>query len=78
MTETWQTLSAAKREANAAKIPQEWRLSESILSKVSPNAEFGVLDVPGTCGILTESEVQLTEGYDATALLAMLAKGEVR
>lgn len=78
MAETWQTLSAAKREANAAKIPKEWRLSESILSKISPNADFGVLDVPRSCGVLTEKEVQLTEGYDASALLEMLAKGEVR
>jgi amidase len=78
MAETWQSLSSAKREANAAKIPKEWRLSESILNKYSPKADVGVLDVPRTCGILTEKEIELTEGYDASGLLALLAKGEVR
>lgn len=78
MAETWQTLSAAKRAANAAKIPQEWRLSPTILSKISPKAEFGVLDVPRTSGVLTEKEIQLTEQYDASALLDLMAKGEVR
>ena len=78
MAETWQTLSATKREANAKKIPQEWRLSPSILEKLGPKAQIGVLDIPSTSGILSEKEVQLTEHYDATALLELLAKGEVR
>lgn len=76
--ETWQTISQAKRDANAKKIPQEWRLSDEILKKVSPRADYGVLDIPRTSGVLTEKEVQLTEQYDASALLSMLAKGEVR
>ena len=78
MTVTWQTIAAEKQQANQAKIPQEWRLSPEILGKISPKASFGVLDIPRTCGVLTEKEVQLTEQVDATALLQMLAKGEVR
>jgi hypothetical protein len=78
MAETWQSLSSKKREANANKIPQEWRLSSSILAKISSQAQIGVLDIPSTCGILSEKEIQLTEGYDATELLGLLAKGEVR
>ena len=78
MAETWQSITQAKRLANDKKIPQEWRLSPEILSKVSPKAEYGVLDIPRTCGILSEKEVQITEEYDASALLDMLARGEVR
>jgi amidase len=74
----WQSVSAAKREQNAAKIPNEWRLSESILSKVNKEVDLNVLDVPRTCGILSEKEIELTEKYDATALLEKMASGEVR
>ncbi|KIW08265.1 uncharacterized protein PV09_01188 [Verruconis gallopava] len=73
MTEAWQTLVAAKRKANAAKIPLEWRLSPEILGKISPQAHFGVLDIPRTCGILTKTEVELTENYTAAELLRMMA-----
>lgn len=74
----WQSVSAVKREENAAKIPKEWRLSESILSKVNKEADLNVLDIPKTCGILNEKEIELTESYDATALLEKMASGEVR
>jgi len=75
---TWQSISAAKRQQNAAKIPKEWTLPESIIGKVSKDADLNVLDVPRTCGILSEREVRLTEKYDAVGLLEMLAKGEIR
>lgn len=78
MAETWQSLAAKKQEANAAKIPEEWRLSSEILSKISPKANLSVLDIPSTCGILSSKEIELTEKYDASELLAMMAKGEVR
>jgi amidase len=74
----WQTVSAAKREQNAAKIPKEWRLPESTLSMVNDKADLNVLDVPRKSGILSEKEIELTEEYDAVALLEKMAKGEVR
>jgi len=77
-TDTWQSIAQAKQQQNLQKIPQEWRLPTDILSKVSPKATYGVLDIPRSCGMLSEREVQLTENYDASALLVMLAKGEVR
>jgi amidase len=33
--------------------------------------------MPKTCGLLTEAEIDLTENYDAVAMLELLAKGEI-
>jgi amidase len=77
-TEDWQTISARKRASNAEKIPAEWRLKEDVTSKISPTADLSVLDIPRSCGILSERELELTERYDATELLKKLAAGEVR
>jgi amidase len=75
---TWESIGSEKRSQRDAKIPQEWHLPESTLKQVSMHANLNVLDIPSTCGILSEKEVALTERYDATELLALLAKGEVR
>jgi amidase len=75
----WEIAAAQKRASVKDKIPVEWRLPDSILSKyANPDCGLSVHDVPKTCGILTEKELELTEKYDATALLAKLAAGEVR
>jgi len=36
------------------------------------------MDVPRTCGILSEKELDITENYDATALVEKMAKGEFK
>ncbi|CAG7962777.1 unnamed protein product [Penicillium olsonii] len=36
-----------------------------------------VMGIPRSCGLLTETELELTEKYDATALVTMLANGKV-
>ncbi|KAH8424823.1 uncharacterized protein LDX57_002566 [Aspergillus melleus] len=36
-----------------------------------------VTDVPRSCGLLSERELDLTERYDATGLVQMLAAGKV-
>jgi len=74
----WQSISAKKKEERAAKIPESWRLPESTTKQISKDAHFNVLDIPRSCGILTEREVELTEKYDATELLDMLASGTVQ
>lgn len=33
--------------------------------------------IPRTCGLLSDKELELTDNYDATSLLSMLASGEV-
>ncbi|KAJ9666035.1 hypothetical protein H2201_003948 [Coniosporium apollinis] len=73
----WQAIAAGKRESNAAKIPKEWRLPQDILKDVHNSSDLNVLDIPRSCGILTDQEVAITEKHDATALLEKLASGEL-
>ncbi|EXJ78127.1 hypothetical protein A1O3_09288 [Capronia epimyces CBS 606.96] len=72
----WQVIAAEKRESASSLIPQEWRLSEADILR---HREGGkpLLDVPATCGVLTESEIAITQNYDATALLRLLAQGDL-
>ena len=67
--ETWQEKAKIKRNQAAAAIPWEWKLSESL----TQNDQTSVLDIPGRCGILNERELDITENYDAIALLEKLA-----
>lgn len=75
--QTWQEKAEEKRRQVAAKIPESWRLSRNILDGVSEIARIDVRDVPRECGILEPSEVDITENYDATELLAQLAAGRL-
>lgn len=74
----WQQLAASKRSAVAAKIPADWALSSSITSQISESSTISVLDVPRTCGILSEKELELTEKYDATALVELMVSDKVK
>lgn len=72
---TWQEKAAAKRAEIAAKIPQEWLLSAEFLKEATGDAN--VLDIPARCGILTSSEIQITEIQDATTLRDKLVAREL-
>ena len=63
-------LSAQKKAAQHSLIPKEWRLSTEKYQSMS-----NVMEVPLSCGLLDESEYQITSDYDATALLGLLKKG---
>jgi hypothetical protein len=69
----YKIISQEKLHANAAKIPKEWLLSSKYLENVNADSDLNVLDVPRTCGILNEKEIDITENYDATALLEKIA-----
>lgn len=73
----YREVSKHKLEANAALIPKEWILSSKYLENVNENSDLNVLDVPRKCGILSEKELDITENYDATALIERLAAKEV-
>jgi len=77
-TAEWQTLAASKRAANYSKIPESWRLPSSMTSQFTEKATISVLDVPRTSGLLSEKELDLTENYDATELLALMASGQAK
>ncbi|KAF7184801.1 hypothetical protein CNMCM7691_006604 [Aspergillus felis] len=67
-----------------AKIPSEWRLSESQIppgmlspaESITNFKEYGrvnVMDIPRTCGLLSERELEITEQYDVRELLRAMA-----
>ncbi|KAL7777127.1 hypothetical protein CFE70_007550 [Pyrenophora teres f. teres 0-1] len=74
----WRTLAASKRASVYSKIPPAWRLPASQTAQYTETSSISVLDVPRTCGILTEKELDITENYDATALVEKMAKGELK
>ncbi|KAF7174446.1 hypothetical protein CNMCM5623_007242 [Aspergillus felis] len=67
-----------------AKIPSEWRLSESqippgmlspaeSITNVKEYGRVNVMDIPRTCGLLSERELEITEQYDVRELLRSMA-----
>jgi amidase len=66
--DTWQKVAADKVAAREALIPAEWRITV-------PKG-LNVTDVPRTCGLLSASELEITE-TPAVDLLAKLASGEL-
>lgn len=65
----WKEIASAKLAARDAFIPTEWKI---------PSTEAkNVLDIPRTCGILTPSELEITE-TDATVLVDRMVRGELK
>lgn len=73
----WRTIATDKRVQAAAKIPRDWRLPQGLLNIVDPTSKVGVLHIPRECGILTGKELDITENYDAVALLKEIASGRL-
>ncbi|KAK2751076.1 hypothetical protein FQN57_000151 [Myotisia sp. PD_48] len=68
----WQELAKEAQAARDSKIPQEW-----ILQNPPDASVTNVMDVPYTCGIMTETELAITE-KDATELLELMASGKLK
>jgi len=62
---TWQDVSAAKIAARDALLPKEW-----LLPKPPGDDVKNVMDIPRTCGILSDKEIEITE----TPALDLIAK----
>ncbi|KAF2034032.1 acetamidase [Setomelanomma holmii] len=62
--EKWQLVSWAKKDEQFARIPFEWRLCSLPAADVT-----NYINIPRTCGLLTEDELKIIENYDATALV---------
>jgi len=71
--EPWQAIAARKREEAAKKIPVEWTLPSKYTEGVSETSTASVLHVPGECGLLSATELEITEQYDAVDLLKAIA-----
>lgn len=69
--ESWEVLVHKKQLEDAAKIPNAWRISEE-LAKISQTSGMNVLDIPRQSGILSARQLEITEKYDATDLLAKI------
>jgi hypothetical protein len=59
----WQSISKQKKEEQFGRIPREWKLKS-----LPPSNVTRYIDIPRTCGLLTEQELSITEEYDAVAL----------
>ncbi|RDW65947.1 uncharacterized protein DSM5745_09686 [Aspergillus mulundensis] len=73
---TWQEKAKAKVSETQDNIPVEWRLPLSYSDVCSQDSHESVLDIPRRCGILSPRESDITESFDATALLEKLASRE--
>ncbi|KAL4795793.1 amidase signature domain-containing protein [Aspergillus venezuelensis] len=71
--EQWQAIAARKREGIAAKIPAEWLLDTEYTKDVSESSTASVLHVPRECGLLSSTELEITEKYDAASLVEAIA-----
>ncbi|KAK5043478.1 hypothetical protein LTR84_011947 [Exophiala bonariae] len=69
----YQAVAGEKRAQAAAKIPHEWRLSDEVLSQVSMTSPISVLGIPRTSGLLSTTELDITENYTAIEIRQALA-----
>lgn len=66
----YETISAEKRLQRQGKIPQQW-----LLQREKYQDATNLMDVPTTCGVLTNIESDITSNHDATDLLRRMADG---
>jgi amidase len=71
----WEAKAATKRAEVFDRIPKDWQLPEGVREQYHQNSDANVLDVPRTCGILSDAELDITENYDATQLVEKLSSG---
>lgn len=72
-TPKWLELCNYKQAERERSIPAEWRIPASRLSTEKKN----LLDVPETCGILTEDEIKITSEFNAIELLEQIKSGKL-
>ncbi|KAJ4349961.1 uncharacterized protein N0V89_008582 [Didymosphaeria variabile] len=65
----YHTIAAEKQRQRQSKVPKEWLLSETY------HGITNLMEVPLTCGILSEEERLITSNHDATSLLEKLKSG---
>lgn len=64
----WQSIARRKQQEQLNLIPKDWILK----TRPAPNRN-NVLAIPRECGLLSAREIEITEKYDATALIQDLA-----
>ncbi|KAF4959378.1 hypothetical protein FSARC_10754 [Fusarium sarcochroum] len=77
---TWEMRAAEKRNRSAQAIPSSWRLPSHILDGLKTPLESNKndlisLDLPRRSGILTDTELDITESYNTRELIEKMAAG---
>ena len=67
--EEWERRAFEKRQQRAEAIPREWVITPP------QEDQANVLDVPETCGLLTQREIEITGTTDVSVVLSNLAAG---
>jgi len=70
--QTWEEKAEQKRISLYNLIPQEWRLSESIIKNPPKNLTI----IPSQCGILSKLDLEITEINDIEELAYRIAQGK--
>ncbi|KAH8694111.1 amidase signature domain-containing protein [Talaromyces proteolyticus] len=77
--ERWQERVQAKRHAALEKIPIDWRLPKGFLQSIkaleSESTDLIALNAIRRSGLLSSSELEITENYTASQLVKKLASG---
>ncbi|GAA6027662.1 hypothetical protein JCM8097_007971 [Rhodosporidiobolus ruineniae] len=68
--DNWRDKAAAKRAARDELIPLDWRLPQELVAR---DPAKGVMEVPKTCRILTERELEITELDEVEELASRIA-----
>ncbi|EEU35864.1 uncharacterized protein NECHADRAFT_34959 [Fusarium vanettenii 77-13-4] len=78
MTSTdWKALIDAKRAHLYAQIRLEWRLPDEITNQVHHTSDANAFDLLDSANFLSNKEREITEKYDASTLIEMMATGVI-
>lgn len=73
---SWQAIAKRKQAYRDSQIPQQWKIPSNMLPKDPPLMKYGpqnVLHVPRECGLLSPTEVTITETHSVESLLSALS-----
>lgn len=76
-TQDWASLIQQKLAQRESHIPKEWRLPETIMSRVDRDGLVSGFDLFNETTVLTKKERGITEDFDATGLLEKLVSGSL-
>lgn len=73
----WNALVDAKRAHLYAQIRPEWRLPGHITKQVRQTSDVSAFDLLDNTNLLSQREREITEKYDASTLIEMIAIGAI-
>jgi amidase len=70
---SWEIQGAKARNIRDQSLHSEATFDEAVIQALPIN----VMDIPRTCGKLTQWEIEVTENYDASALIGLMVQQQV-